>query len=182
MSKPVKDLIRKELANRFRDLSSLAVVDFTRVDAVTTSQIRARLVEKDIRMMVVKNSLARRAFKEVGLDLAAELLDGPSAIAYTTGPDKGAVVAVVRELLEIAKDEPNLTVKAALLDGEVFGSERIQELSKFPTRDEALARMVQCVLSPGSRLGGTLGGPGAKLASLVKAIEQKQESGGEQAA
>lgn len=178
MSKPVKELIRKELVRRFEGLSSLAVVDFRGLDAVTTNQLRARLREKDIRVTVVKNSLARQAFKQVGLDAAAGLLNGPSAIAY--GSD--SVVTVVRELLGLGAEAPNLTVKAALLEGEVFGPERIEELSRYPTREEALGKLVQSVLSAGSRLAGCVIGPGAKVASLLKAIEEKRKPGEAQAA
>jgi len=178
MSKPVKELIRKELVRRFDGLGSLAVVDFTGVDATTTNRLRARLREKDIRVTMVKNSLARQAFKQVGLDAAAGLLEGPSAIAY--GSD--SVVTVVRELLDLGTEAPSLTVKAALLEGEVFGPERIEELSRFPTREGAVGRVIQSVLSAGGHLVGCLIGPGAKLASLVKAIEEKQEPGEAQAA
>jgi len=178
MSKPVKELIGKELARRFAGLRSLAVADFTGVDAVTTNRLRARLREKDIRVTVVKNSLARRAFKQVGLEAAAGLLDGPCAVAY--GSD--SVVTVVRELLALTAEAPHLTVKAALLEGEVFGPERIEELSRFPTREEAIGRLIQSVLSAGGRLVGCLIGPGAKVASLVKAIQERQEPGDSQAA
>ncbi len=170
MSKPVKEMIRKELARRFEGLTSLAVVDFTGIDAVTTNRIRARLLEKDIRVTVVKNSLARRAFKEIGLDAASGLLDGPSAIAY--GGE--SVVDVVRELLDISKDAPPLTVKAALLEGDVFGPDRIDELSKYPNRDEALGRVAQCVLAGGGNLVAAMLGSGARIAGVLKTIEDRE--------
>jgi large subunit ribosomal protein L10 len=127
--------------------------------------------------MVVKNSLARQAFRELGLDAAADLLDGPCAVAW--GGD--GVVSVVRELLDIHKESPALTVKAAVLEGEPFGPERVEELSKFPTRPEAIATVVSLALSPGRRLGGCLLAPGGALAGILKSIEEKQ-GGGEEAA
>ena len=171
MSKPVKELVRRELARRFEGVRSLAVVDFTGVDAVATSEIRQRLVSKGVRVTVVKNSLARQAFKSIGMDAAADLLEGPCAVA--TGGD--SVVDVVRELLEIRKEQPNLTVKAALLEGDAFGRDRIDELSRYPTRDEAISRMVGCALAPGARLAGCLIGPGGRLASILKTLEDRAE-------
>jgi large subunit ribosomal protein L10 len=175
MSKAVKELIQKELVQRFDGVESLAVIGFTGIDAITTHRIRSRLVAKDMRMTVVKNSVARQAFSAVGLESARELLDGPCAVVY--GGE--SVVNVVRELLEIKKDAPALTVKAALLDGEPFGAERIKELSEFPTRDEALSKAVQVVLSPGAKLVGCIVGPGSKIASLLKALQEKKEDEGE---
>ena len=177
MSKPVKKLLRDELIKRFDGLTQLAIVSFTGVDANTTNAIRARLAEKDIRVSVVKNSIARQAFKDVGIESAGELLDGPCAVAY--GAD--SVVTVVRELLDIHKEAPNLTVKAAFMEGDLFAEDRIQALSKFPTRDEAIGQVVQCVLSAGANLAGCLIGPAGQIAGILKSIEEKQGESGEQA-
>lgn len=169
MSKPIKELIREELVTRFDGVTSLAVVGFSGLDAVSTHTVRNQLAEKNIRMTVVKNSIARGAFKAVGLEGAAGLLEGPCAVAY--GAD--SVVEVVRTLLDVAKDAPKLTVKAAFMDGEVFGEDRIEELSKYPTREEAIGRAVGCILSAGSKLAGCLVGPGSALSSILKTIEEK---------
>lgn len=171
MSKPVKELVRKTLIGRFEGVSELAVVGFTGVDAVTTNSIRSRLRQKDIRMQVVKNALARQAFVSLGIEGAGALLDGPCAVVH--GAD--SVVTVVRELLDINKDTPNLKVKAAFLDGDLFPTDQIQALSKYPTRAEAISQVVQCVLSPGANLAGCLLGPGGQIASILKAIEEKLE-------
>ncbi len=180
MSKPVKELVRKELVKRFAGVDSLAVVGFTGLDAVTTHTVRGRLLEKGVRLTVVKNSVARQAFKELGLAKAGEMLDGPCAVAYGSDPKVG-VVNVVRSLLEIAKETPKLTVKAALLEGEIFGTERIDELSKFPTRDEALSQLVGAILAPGRKLAACLVGPGGKVAAILKTIEEKRKEAGETA-
>jgi ribosomal protein L10 len=181
MSKPVKELLRKELAKRLEGVTSMAMVGFSGVDAVTTNALRGRLMKKNIHMAVVKNSVARSVFKSVGMEKAAELLEGPCAIAY--GAD--SVVTVVRELLEARKDAPNLVVKAAYMEGVSFGTGEIEGLSKYPNREEAVARVVMAALWPGKKLAGCLIAPGAKLASILKAIEEKQgpaEGAGEEVA
>ncbi|MFW6159346.1 MAG: 50S ribosomal protein L10 [Planctomycetota bacterium] len=182
MSKPVKELIRKEFAKRFADLSSLAVVDQTGIDAVRNNEIRARLRDKGIRMTVVKNSMARQVFRERGLDPAASLLTGPCALAYGEDGEAVGIVGVVRELLEIQKETPALTVKAALMEGEVYrGDEQVEKLSKLPTRDEALAKLVACALGPAGRLAGAVRGPAQKVAGLVKAVEERHGASAEAA-
>ena len=169
MSKPVKELLRKELAARLEGIGSLAVVGFSGVDSVTTNAIRKRLRSKNISIRVVKNSVARAAFKSAGLEQAAALLDGPCAVAYA--PD--GVVGVVRELLAIRKDAPNLTVKAAYMEGDVFGAERIEELSKYPTREEAIALVVAAATGPARKLAGCLMAPARCLAGIIKTVEEK---------
>ena len=169
MSKPVKALIRDELTQRLEGVTSLAIVGLTGINAITTSEIRKRLSEKEIRLLVVKNALARQAFKACGLDVACDLLDGPCALVY--GGDN--VVSIVRELFDIRKEQAKeLVVKAAVMDGEPFGPDRVDALSKFPTRDEAIGTIVSCALAPGMKLAACILAPGSKIASLIKTIEE----------
>lgn len=183
MSKPVKELVRKELARRFEGLTSLAVVGFTGIDAITTHQIRGRLRDKNIKMTVVKNALARQAFDSIGLSVAKDLLDGPCAVAFGADQDQVSVIDVVRELVAIGKETPNLKVKAAILEGEAFGPDRVEALSKYPTRDEAICQVLTCTLSPGAKLTASILAPGIVLGGLIKAIqESKTEESGDEAA
>jgi len=173
MSKPVKELIRKELTRRLDGVTSVAVVDLTGIDAITTNQIRSRLTDKAIRLNVVRNALARQAFREVGLEMACGLLDGPCALAW--GAD--SVIDVVRELADIAKEVTELGLKGAVLDGDVFGPERMVELSQYPTREEAIGQIIQAAMSPGASLAACFIAPGGAIAALLKAIEE--QGGGE---
>jgi len=177
MSKPVKELLRKELAKRFEGLTSLAVVSLVGVDANQTNTIRGRLRGKDIRLTVVKNVMARQAFRTMGMDDAAKLIEGPSAVAF--GADN--IVTVVRELLELRGIAPALTVKGAMMEGESFPSERIEELSRYPTREEAMAKVLSCALAPASKLVSAAIQPGAALAGVLKTIKEKHQDGQEEA-
>jgi large subunit ribosomal protein L10 len=179
MSKPVKNMLRSHLISRLDGVTSLAVVSLAGLDAITNNEIRGRLHEKDIQLTVVKNSMARQAFDEIGLPVAKDLLDGPCALAW--GAD--SVVEVVRELLAINKTAPALTIKAAVLEGDAFGSDEIERLSQFPTRDEAIGKVVGALLGSGSGLLAAVLGPGRTVAGLLKTIEENQsEDGGEEAA
>lgn len=172
MSKPVKTLIKQELAKRFDEVTSVAVCGFTGLDSASTYAMRSRLAEKGIKVTVVKNSMAKAAFKEAGLDTINSLLEGPCAVAYGTD----SIVSVVRELLVVNKDIPAFTIKGAVLDGDVFtGEDQIKALSKFPTREEALGQLVGCILSAGSNISGALLGPAGQIAGILKTIEEKGE-------
>src|SRR5690606_14139292 len=107
------------------------------------------------------------------LEKIGQLMVGPSALVY--GGE--SVVDIARELIDKAKGNDKLQFKGALLEGQLFGPTEIEALSKFPTREEALAKAVGSILSPGSNLAGAILGPGRKVASLVKAIEEKLEKG-----
>ncbi|MCD4699397.1 MAG: 50S ribosomal protein L10 [Phycisphaerae bacterium] len=172
MSKPVKTLLRKDLMSRIEGVQSLAVLNLTGVDGVATDRLRRQLRSGGVSVSVVNNSVAKYALEQIGLSSACGLIDGPCALAW--GGDN--VVTVVRDLLEAGKTIPTLLVKGALLEGEVFGADRIEELSKYPTREEAIATLSMLAISAGARLAGCLLGPGGRLAGAIKGIEKQDEN------
>jgi len=173
MSKPVKNLIRKEIGRRLEGVTDVAVVSVIGIDGNTNNRLRGELLEKGIHVMVVKNAMARQAFDDLGIGEVGELLDGPCAVAY--GAE--SVVDVVREILGRAKEIPELSVKGAYMEGEVYaGPARVEELSKFPTRIEALGKLAGAALGPGGKVAGALIGPGGVIAGIVKALEERDET------
>ena len=172
MSRPVKALMRKELVRRLRGVDSLTVLSLMGIDGVSSNQLRRELRASEISVTVVKNSVARQAFKEVGLEAVSALLDDPCAVAV--GGE--SVVSVVRQLLEFAKEAPTLVVRGALLEGEIFGPDRVAELSRYPTRAEAIAQVVALAVSPGAQVAGALTGPGGGVAGVIKAIAEPSEN------
>ena len=171
MSKPVKALLCKELVKRLNGVDSLAVLSLTGVDGVSNNRLRRNLRAKDIHVTVVKNSVVRQALAEVGLGSACELIEGPCALAF----GGGSIVSVVRELLDRGRDIPSLEVKGALMEGEVFHSARIEELSRYPTREEAVANLAALALAPGGRLVAAVGGPGGRLAGAVEGVQERPD-------
>lgn len=176
MSKPVKEMIIADYQQRFADVEGALVVDIRGVEANDNNALRLDLHSKDIRVTVIKNTLARKAFADTPLAPLDPALEGPSALAY--GAE--SVVDVARELVNWAKKIELLDLKGAVLDGEFFaGKAGVQKLSEMPTKDEAQARVVQLVLTPGSNLVGAVTSPGAKLLGIVKEIGERLERGEE---
>lgn len=73
---------------------------------------------------------------------------------------------------------PALEIKGAVLDGQVFeGAKGVKELSKYPTREEALGQTVTLILGPARKLAAQIKGPGSNIAGIIKAIETKLGEG-----
>lgn len=178
MSKPVKNLITSSYEKRFEGVTGALLVDIRGVESDDNNRMRSELAQKQIKVTVVKNSLARRAFADGQLAPLGEMLDGPSAMVYPVDEDV-SVVSIARELLTWAKQVENLELKGALMEGIRFGADEIEALSKYPTKDEAQAQVVQLLLSPAQNLVGQIVGPGRNVASLVDAIRDKLENGEE---
>jgi large subunit ribosomal protein L10 len=170
MSKPVKALITASYKSRFKDLDGAVVLSIRGISSNDTNGFRSKLASKKVKLTVVKNALAASAFKGSGLEELGKLLAGSCTIAY--GGE--SVVQVAREVLEVFKDNKNVEIKAAIMDGTIFSGKQVEDLSKYPTRPEAQAQTVTFILSPAKNLAGAIVGPGRKIASIIKAIEEKK--------
>lgn len=174
MSKPVKEMIIDDYRKRFESLDGALVVDIRGMTANDNNSLRKNLMQKQIRVTVIKNTLAKKAFDGTSLAPLDAALEGPSALAY--GAE--TVVDVARELVEWAKKVKQLTLKGAVLDGQFFeGEEGVKRLSQFPTREEAQARVVQLVLSPAGNLVRAATSPGSNILGIVKEIQERLEKG-----
>lgn len=176
MSKPVKEIIMRDYRDRLGDIEDVTVITLRGIDANTNNEIRVGLAKKDIGVTIVRNKLFLSAFEGTNLSSLEPVLTGSNAIAY--GAE--SVVEVAREIVALAKQHEQLELKGAVLDGILFeGKAGVEALSKYPTRDEAIAQDVALILGPGSKLVGAIKGPGGRLLGIVKALEEKLEKGEE---
>lgn len=176
MSKPVKSMMVADYRRRFEDVPNALIVDIRGIEANENNALRQGLHAEGIKITVVRNTLARDAFKDTSLEALVPALDGPSAMAY--GGE--SVVDVARSLVDWAKKVKDLELKAACLDGEFFdGADGVKHLSTFPTKEEAQATVVQLLLSPAGNLVKAATSPGANLLGIVKEIQERLERGEE---
>lgn len=174
MSKTVKGMVMRDYASRLDGTQDGMLISIRGVSAIQTNKLRGQLRKKNIRVTVMRNALARRTFEGTGLAGLAPLLEGPNALAY--GSD--SVVEVAREIVRLIADFPGVELRGAVLDGQLFtGDAGVKELSKYPTKDEAIGRAVTLIVSPGRKLVGQILGPGRRVMGLVKAVEEKLEKG-----
>ncbi len=174
MSKPVKEMMVEDYKRRFEGVENALIVDIRGIDADGNHELRNGLREKSIRITVVKNTLARKAFAGTGLEGLEPALDGPCALTY--GGE--SVVDVARAVVDWAKKLDKLDLKGAVLDGQYFeGDAGVKALSKFPTRDEALAEVVQVVLTPGGDIVSAVAGAGSQLMGVLATMIEKLENG-----
>lgn len=174
MSKFVKDQLTKDLSNRLTGIEDCLVANVIGLDANSTSALRKRLREKNISLMVVKNSLACRATEGTSLNPAFEGLDGTNAVVW--GAED--FVSLVKEVQALHKDEEDFEkfeARGGVLDGEKLTPEKVAEISKWPSREEQLSILAGQILGPGSGLVAAIKGAGGTLAGQVKSIIEKQE-------
>lgn len=174
MSKPIKNLIVENYRGRFADTTGAVMIDIRGIKSNDNNALRNGLAQKQIRVTIVKNSLARKAWQGTPMENLTKLLEGSCAIAV--GGE--SVVNVARELIEQAK-KLKFEFKGALMDGQVFAAGEIEALSKYPTRAEAQAQVIQVILSPAGQVIGAALSAGGQIAGIIKALEEKLEKGEE---
>ena len=173
MSKYLKNLIAEDVKQRLDGVENLFVVDVLGVEANATVTLRSQLREKDIHMMVVKKSLARRATDGTALAPALEGVEGSAAVVWG-GED---VVSLAKEVMRIADDDQfaPFEAKGGVMDGAPLTADDIKAVSKWPSRGEQLSLLSGQILGPGATLSAQLLGPGKMLGSQIKQKGEEEE-------
>lgn len=177
MSKYVKDLVSKEIAHRLEGVGDAVLVNVVGLDAGKTFTLRRQLREKNIHLMVVKNSLARRATG--GTPLAQAFQDVEGTLAMVWGSEDFISLAKEVTALDASPEFPQFQTRGGVMDGEHLTAEGVKAVSLWPSREEQIRILVGQILSPGANLVSQLLGPGRSLASQVK--EKAKDEGGDEA-
>ena len=170
MSKYVKDLVIQDLKRRLDGVDDAVLVNVVGMEANETVLLRKQFRDKGIGLLVVKNSLAKRATEGTPLNAAFEGAEG--ALAVVWGAED--FVSLVKEVTSVDKkgDFEKFEARGGVMDSEHLTPEKVKEISKWPNRAEQLSLLMGQVLAPGANLLSQLSAPGGALASQ---IEQKSE-------
>ena len=178
MSKLVKDMITTELKGRFEGVTDLLMVNLVGLDAIKTQLLRKKLREKNIHLMMVKNSLARRATEGSVLAPAFEGASGMLAVVYGATD----VVALAKEITKLADDKAMapFATTGGVMGGAKLTAAEVKDVSKWPTCEQQLSMLLGQILSPGAKLASQLNSVGGAIVSQLK--EKAKEPEGEAAA
>jgi large subunit ribosomal protein L10 len=169
MSKKIKQIQMDDLAKTFGGVRDLVVLSVSGVDSFTENRMRLDLRKKNIRMHMVKNSLARRVFGQMGLNLG-NAWEGPTTLAWGAG----SIAELSRTLEDAFKKNDKLKdkvkIKTAVAEGELVP---FAKALTMPTRQEAIAGVIAAIMGPAAALAGQLMGPACQLASQIKTISEK---------
>ena len=170
MSKYVKQLVADDLRRRLDGVEEALLVDVIGMDANASNRLRGALTEKSMNLLVVKNSLAKRATEGTPLAPAFEGVEGSMALVWG-GED---FVSMAKEIVRLAKEKEfeKLVPTGGIMDGESVSPERVVEVSKWPNRQEQLSLLIGQILSPGAALSSQLISAGGALASQIEKISE----------
>jgi len=131
----VKEKVVDEIKATTSDASTIVLFDYRGLTDNESKELRRALRETGSDYKVYKNTLMKRAFNELNINVD-ESLEGPSALAYGTD-----AIAPIKVLSEFAKTHPALVLKVGVVDGEVSDKNALSELAKIPSREGLLTML-----------------------------------------
>jgi large subunit ribosomal protein L10 len=179
MSKVIKQMEMDALKKDFNGVRDLVVLSVRKLSATADQALRATLRKKNIRLRVIKNSLTRKVFGEMGLNVPDDspYWLGPTTFAWGANSLAELSKAIDGELKGL-KTAPlyrdRVAVKGAVADGQVVTYEAAL---KMPTRAEAIGSVLAALLGAGGAIAGCLVGPASQVASQIQKISEKEPAG-----
>lgn len=166
-----KKAIVEEVNNAAKTAVSVVAADYRGLTSAQMAQLRAEARSNNVKLKVVRNTLARRAFSDTDYSPLSDSLTGPVLLAFSDNEPS----ASARLLRDFAKDHKKLEITALSLSGEVYDSTQVDVVANLPTKDEAIAKLMSVMQAPIVKFVRTLAEPKAKLVRVVKAVhDQKQ--------
>jgi large subunit ribosomal protein L10 len=172
MKREEKDLIIEQLTEKLNNSQHFYLADISELNAEDTSDLRRKCFEKDIKLIVVKNTLLKDALEksEGEYDELYEVLKNNTSIMFT---DTGNVPAKLIKEFRKGHDRPIL--KAAYVEEAIYiGDENLEALSNLKSKNELIADVIALLQSPAKNVISSLQSGGQTLTGLLKALAEKE--------
>jgi len=160
MARPDKTSAVAELAEDFRTANATVLTEYRGLSVTSMKELR-RALGATTKYSVVKNTLTKIAAKDAGVEIADDLLVGPSAVAFI----KGDPIDAAKSLRDFAKENPFLVIKGGIYEGKAVTKEELMQLANLESREVLLAK-----------LAGAMKGSLAKAARVFDALRIKLAS------
>src|SRR5499427_1263114 len=159
------------LGKDLEKVSTVIVTTYTKLTVAQDYELRKLLRSSGAKYAVVKNTLAERAAKGTKIEEALKNLSGVTSIAYTEGDP----VALAKVLSKYAKDNPEFTFKAGVVEGRVISIKEIEALATMPSREEIFSKLLFLINAPAQRLVTAMNALGRNLAVVIdQGVKEKK--------
>src|SRR6185437_8904262 len=165
----------ERLSGDLQKIGNLVVTTYTKMTVAQDFELRKVLRSSGAKYAVVKNTLAERAAKGTKVEGALKDLAGITSIAYTEGDP----VALAKALSKYAKDNPEFSFKAGVVEGRVITVKEIDALATMPSKEEIYSKLLFLINAPAQRLVTVMNAVGRDIAVVINQGVEKQKFSGE---
>ncbi len=167
-----KQAIVAQLTEKLQKSAAGVLVDYKGVTVAQDTALRVEMRKNGVDYFVVKNTLARFAVKEAGLEGLIPVLEGTTSLAICEG-DPVAAAKVVAEFAKKMNGE-KFIIKAGFVDGKVISAAEVQALAELPSREVLIATVLGTMMAPIRGLATVLDANISGLARVVQSIADKK--------
>jgi len=171
MNRTEKQSTVKELSEKIQKAKAFILAEYSGLTVEQMTTLRRKLHSQKSSVSVIKNRLFKRALGELSIQGLDEYLKGPIALTVSEHDP----VSPVKVLVEFAKDNEKLKVKAGFMDSRVMTLKMLQELSMLPSREVLLAKLLGTMNAPATNLVGVLSAVPRQLVTVMNAIKEKKQ-------
>ncbi len=170
MNREEKSATIQEIAAQIEASEAIFAVDYRGISVPQAAELRGKLREADTSFRIVKNRLTKLAAEQAGEDRLAELLQGPTALAFVRGDTAQAAKAITT----FNKEHEVLTYKGGFMDTTSLDEAAFKSIAKLPAREVLNGQLAGVVASP---LTGLVRGLGSMIQGLALQLGQIAEQG-----
>lgn len=148
-TKAEKALVIDKLVDGIKNAASATFVHFNKVNVADETAMRRSLKADNVKYMVAKKTLIRRALAQLGHDHDQLPLEGELAVAFGGGDDATASARLVHEFSKKLADK--LSIVGGIFEGKLKAAAEMQEIATIPSMDTLRGMFAQVINSPRSR-------------------------------
>lgn len=168
-----RDIV-ENLAQKIQDNVHFYLTDTESLNAQDTYVLRKKCFENDVEMIVVKNTLLKKALEQVDSEIYQDLysvLKGSTSVLFCKTANVPA--KLIKELRGSGKEKP--LIKAAFAEQSIYiGDDSLDALATLKSKDELIADVILLLQSPIKTVIGQLNSSASTIAGIVKTLSEKE--------
>ncbi len=171
MRREEKSDIINSLADTLKEYSHFYLTDTAQLNAADTSNLRRKCFENQIKLVVVKNTLLRRALEQAGLEVGEliPVLKGSTAVMFSNNGNTPA-----KMIREFRKSHPKPLIKGAYVEESVYtGDNLIETLAALKSREELIGDIIMLLQSPAKNVISALQSGGSTIHGVLETLSKK---------
>ena len=170
-SKAKKNQVMEEIREILQTNKNVVLTEYRGLNVEQVTALRSQLRSAGVKFKVLKNTLSRKLFQEAGIENLHEQLEGPVALGFLSED----VAASSKALVDFAKKNELLVVKAGYVDGKLLAASDVKALAALPSRDVLLAMLLSTMQAPVKNLMSAMQGTTRKLVYALNAVKEQKE-------
>jgi large subunit ribosomal protein L10 len=161
-----------ELTQMLENSKGTVLLDYRGLDVAAIQALRRSLSNEEVEFHVAKNTLLRIAAERANVDVAPDLLTGPTAVAFGMRDE----VSPAKLLTQFTRTNRVVHIKGGVIGGHSMTAEQIGRIAELPSREELLATLLGALQAPLSKTLGVLQAPAREVAGLAQALADSRGS------